>query len=82
MLFGGMGATIGALWVLNKHIVKKRDFDPIHTPWYVTNPFMGLMLGIITYLVVRVGSVGVINLSGISADPDFTSRYGRLTAGT
>lgn len=73
MLFGGLGATIGALWVLNKHIIKKRDFDPIHTSWYVTNPFMGLMLGIITYLVLRVGSAGLINLSGISAEPDFTS---------
>lgn len=73
MLFGGLGATIGALWVLNKHIVKKRDFDPIHTPWYVTNPFMGLMLGIVTYLVLRVGSAGLISLSGISEQPDFTA---------
>ncbi len=56
-LFGGLGAVVGALWVLIKHIAKKRDFDPIHTPWYVTNPFMGIALGVVTYLLVRVGDV-------------------------
>lgn len=53
-LFGGLGGVVGALWVLLKHIVRKRDFDPIHTPWYVVNPFMGIALGVITYLLVRV----------------------------
>lgn len=54
-LFGGMGGVIGALWVLIKHAAQKRDFDPIHTTWYVTNPFMGLALGVIAYLVVWGG---------------------------
>ncbi len=54
-LFGGMGGVIGALWVLIKHAAQRRDFDPIHTTWYVTNPFMGLALGVIAYLVVWGG---------------------------
>jgi hypothetical protein len=57
--FGSLGGVIGALWVLIKHTAKKRDFDPIHTPWYVTNPFMGLALGIVAYLLVW-GSGGII----------------------
>jgi hypothetical protein len=54
-LFGGLGGVIGALWVLNKHITKCRDFDPIHTMWYITNPILGIALGVVTYLLVRGG---------------------------
>ena len=52
-LFGGLGGVVGALWVLIKHIARERDFDPLHTPWYVTNPFLGFALGVITYLLLR-----------------------------
>jgi hypothetical protein len=54
-LFGGLGGVIGALWVLNKHITKVRDFDPIHTMWYITNPILGIALGVVTYLIVQGG---------------------------
>ncbi len=62
-MFGSLGGVIGALWVLIKHIARLRDFDPIHTPWYVTNPFMGFALGLITYLLVSAGGglLGVEN---------------------
>lgn len=56
-MYGGLGGVIGALWVLINHIAKKRDFDPIHTPWYVTNPFMGIALGVVTYFVLRATSL-------------------------
>jgi hypothetical protein len=62
--FGSLGGVIGALWVLIKHTAKKRDFDPIHTPWYVTNPFMGLALGIVTYLLVWGGGGIITNIVG------------------
>ena len=55
-LFGGLGGVVGALWVLITHISKKRDFDPIHTSWYITNPFLGFALGVITYLILLVSS--------------------------
>jgi hypothetical protein len=54
-LFGGLGGVIGALWVLNKHITRVRDFDPIHTMWYITNPILGIALGVVTYLLVKGG---------------------------
>ena len=73
ILMGGVGGVLGALWVLIKHIVHKRDFDPIHTPWYVTNPFMGMGLGFITYLVVRVGGGSLANLFNISNQFDFAA---------
>jgi len=67
-LFGGLGGVVGALWVLNKHITKKRDFDPIHTMWYVTNPIMGVALGVGTYIIVRGG--GWV-LTSVAASSDF-----------
>jgi hypothetical protein len=67
-LFGGLGGIIGALWVLNKHITTKRDFDPIHTTWYVTNPILGIALGVGTYIIVRGG--GWI-LTSVAASGDF-----------
>ncbi len=54
-LCGALGGVIGALWVLVKHTTRNRDFDPIHTMWYVTNPFMGGALGVVTYFIVRGG---------------------------
>ena len=63
-MFGSLGGVIGALWVLIKHIAKLRDFDPIHTPWYVTNPFMGFALGLITYLLVSAGG-GLLGVEGV-----------------
>ncbi len=69
-LFGGLGGVVGALWVLIKHIAVKRDFDPIHTPWYVLNPFMGVAMGVVTYFVILVSGNTLLNLanSGVSLD--------------
>ncbi len=67
-LFGGLGGVLGALWILVKHIAVKRDFDPIHTPWYVTNPFMGVGMGVVTYFVVLVGGNTFLNMADINAD--------------
>jgi hypothetical protein len=67
-LFGGLGGVLGALWILVKHIAVKRDFDPIHTPWYVTNPFMGVGMGVVTYFVVLVGGNTFLNMADISGD--------------
>ena len=76
-LFGGLGGVVGALWVLNKHITKKRDFDPLHTMWYVTNPILGAALGVGTYIIVRGG--GWV-LTGVAASGDVNmTTAGRLT---
>lgn len=72
-LFGGIGGVIGALWVLIKHIAKKRDFDPIHTPWYVVNPFMGIAMGFVTYLIIRIGGGSLSTILGIVGQTDFTT---------
>jgi hypothetical protein len=72
-LFGGLGGVAGALWILVKHTTVKRDFDPIHTPWYITNPVMGCAMGVVTYFVVRVGGNTLFNIAGSTDSMDFTT---------
>lgn len=56
-LWGALGSVLGGLWVLIEHTARKRDFDPIHTRWYVLNPFMGLGLGVVVYALFQMGVV-------------------------
>lgn len=56
-LWGALGGVLGGLWVLIEHTARKRDFDPIHTRWYVLNPFMGMGLGVVVYGLFQVGVV-------------------------
>ena len=69
-LFGGVGGVVGALWVLIEHTARKRDFDPIHTSWYLTNPFMGFALGEVTYLVIWGGGFILTNVAGVGGELD------------
>jgi hypothetical protein len=66
-LFGALGGTVGALWVLIEHTARKRDFDPIHTRWYMVNPFMGAALGVVVYAIFRAGVIGLSPLAASEA---------------
>lgn len=73
-LFGGVGGVVGALWVLIKHTTQQKDFDPIHSAWYITNPLMGLLLGMIAYLVTwGGGNVLTLISSGTANSIDLTT---------
>jgi hypothetical protein len=56
-MWGALGGVLGGLWVLIEHTARKRDFDPIHTRWYVLNPFMGMGLGVVMYALFQMGVV-------------------------
>jgi hypothetical protein len=55
MMVGGIGGVACALWSLWYHISDKQDYDPQHNLWYMIQPFQGLVLGIIVYLVIAAG---------------------------
>jgi hypothetical protein len=56
-LWGALGGVLGGLWVLIEHTARKRDFDPMHTRWYVLNPFMGMGLGVVMYALFQMGVI-------------------------
>lgn len=73
-LFGGLGGVIGALWVLIKHIARQRDFDPVHSPWYITNPIMGISLGVVAYFLLR-GSTALLGVDTPAGEPGSPGLY-------
>jgi hypothetical protein len=55
MMVGGIGGVACALWSLWYHISDKQDYDPQHNLWYMVQPFQGMVLGIMVYLVIAAG---------------------------
>jgi len=55
LIWGGIGGVVGALYSLHWHVAEKQDFDKQHNMWYIVQPFMGLILGGIIYLVIATG---------------------------
>ncbi|MBN1966513.1 MAG: hypothetical protein JW910_17815 [Anaerolineae bacterium] len=74
MLFGMLGAIVNAYFTLNKHAIQLRDFDPVHTSWYLMNPVIGLIMGLLMTLVFGTGivsTIGVADQSQILTDYPF-----------
>jgi len=55
MMAGGLGGVICALWSMWYHISDQQDYDPQHNLWYLVQPFQGMVLGIVVYLVIAAG---------------------------
>jgi hypothetical protein len=55
VLMGGLGGITGAMFGLWKHVAGDQDYDPQFALWYYTNPLMGLVLGALSYLLIRGG---------------------------
>ena len=47
--------VVGAMYALWRHVSLKQDFNPQHKMWYYTQPIMGIPIGIVTFLLVRIG---------------------------
>lgn len=57
ILFGTFGALCNGIMALHQHTTIKRDFDPVHVGWYIINPLIGGLLGLIVFIFfVVVGS--------------------------
>jgi len=59
MFWGGLGGVTGAMYALWRHIAEKQDFDKQYSIWYITNPLMGIALGVFVYLVMQAGLISM-----------------------
>ncbi|MBN1679338.1 MAG: hypothetical protein JW966_03550 [Anaerolineae bacterium] len=66
MLFGIAGALISGYITLDRHTNQLRDFDPIHTSWYLFNPLLGGMMGLLMFLLASIANEDLLkeNASG------------------
>lgn len=53
-LFGCLGGVAGALFALWRYMTEER-FNPQFSIWYVTQPIIGLTIGIVIYIIVKIG---------------------------
>lgn len=68
ILFGVLGAISNGIMALITHTSIKRDFDPIHLSWYLINPILGGLLGMVTFIFFVVA--GSSFLPNLATDPD------------
>ena len=67
-LFGMLGGIVNAYFTLNKHTIQQQDFDPNHISWYLMNPVIGLIMGLLMTLVFGTGIVSTIGIGVLDAN--------------
>ncbi|MCE7946778.1 MAG: hypothetical protein DYG88_05045 [Chloroflexi bacterium CFX4] len=56
ILSGVFGAVFNGMMALHEHTTVRRDFDPMHITWYLLNPIMGGMLGLVVFVFFVVSA--------------------------
>ena len=75
----GVGSSIATILGFLEHASEKADFNPAYAPWYVGRPVMGLLLGLLFFLVLRGGMLGVLpNLKAAELNPYGLAAVGGL----
>lgn len=54
-IFGGFGGVVGAFYTLWRHVSRELDFHRQYFMWFLSNPLMGIILGIFVYAVMQTG---------------------------
>jgi hypothetical protein len=52
---GGIGGVAGGMFALLNHVSNKKDYDPEYALWYYVYPIIGVLLGALVYIVVKLG---------------------------
>lgn len=63
VMFGVLGALISGYITLDRHTTRLRDFDPIHISWYLFNPLIGGVTGLLTFLLYSIANQDVLRES-------------------
>ncbi len=72
MLFGIAGALISGYLTLERHTTKLRDFDPVHVSWYLFNPLLGAVMGLIMFLIAAIANEDLLQDAGSTAERAIT----------
>ncbi|PJF35567.1 MAG: hypothetical protein CUN49_09900 [Candidatus Thermofonsia Clade 1 bacterium] len=56
ILSGVFGALFNGLMAIHEHTTVRRDFDPTHVTWYLINPIIGGMLGLVVFILFVVSA--------------------------
>ena len=62
-LFGMLGAILNGYFTLNKHTIQQRDFDASHMSWYLMNPVIGAIMGLLMTLLFGTGIVSTVGIN-------------------
>jgi hypothetical protein len=69
LAMGGLGAGLRALWFLGQQIAE-RIYRRRFLLWHLVAPFTGVLLGIVTYLLVKAG---LLVVGGVTEKGDITA---------
>lgn len=56
ILSGVFGALFNGMMAIHEHTTIRRDFDPVHITWYLLNPIIGGMLGLVVFILFVVSA--------------------------
>lgn len=56
MLLGIGGALVSGYMTLERHTTRLRDFDPLHISWYLFNPLLGGVMGLLMFLLASIAN--------------------------
>jgi len=57
---GAVGGSVSTLLAYLKHASEDKNFDPAYLPWYVARPLLGVLLGLITFFLVKGGLLATL----------------------
>ncbi len=73
MLLGVGGALLSGYLTLERHTTRLRDFDPIHISWYLFNPLLGGVLGLLMFLLASIANEDLLH--GTASAPEYAITY-------
>jgi hypothetical protein len=68
ILLGIGGALIAGYLTLERHTTRLRDFDPLHISWYLFNPLMGSVMGLLMFLLASIANEDLLRETASGAE--------------
>lgn len=71
-LLGISGALVSGFMTLERHTTRLRDFDPLHISWYLFNPLLGGVMGILMFLLASVANEDLLRQAATDGEVTIT----------